>query len=47
MKYNLIHLDTGVLASSDKMWVLEDLKKYYLSLNVKSHLLVITKGDSK
>ena len=46
MKYKLIHLDAGVMAESDKAFVLEDLRTHYVKdKNVPSHLLVIVKGD--
>lgn len=46
MKYKLIHLEIGVLALSDKMWVLEDYRNLILSRHVPAHMIMIVKGDN-
>ena len=45
LKYKLIHMESGVLATSDKLWVLLDLKKCMISKGALSSMLVIVKGD--
>ena len=47
MKYKLVHMESGVLAKSDKLWVLEDLKKCLISKAVLSYMLAIVKDDEE
>lgn len=41
MKYKLLHLDIGVLAESDLLWVLKDLRKTFIDKHTPSYLLII------
>ena len=44
MNYILIHLGIGNLATSDKLWVLKDLRDYYFSnKRVPKNMLIIVK----
>lgn len=47
MKYKLIHLDAGILAESNRMYVLQDLRELYISRNVKPEMLVIAKESGE